>query len=130
MRVGLKKLVDILIIKRNCIKLGIYTLEVMGGARHFGRLVSLSPAVHKPHPYLQHQKPFLHKKRAVDTQYVEETIEDSHYVLGFTALVISLYFHAQISSDTILNSTSIYPKISTIANKKQTMIKRRCNGLH
>jgi len=99
----------------------------MGGARHFGRLVSLSPAMHKPHPYL---KSSLHKKRAVDTQYVEETIEDSHYVLGFTALSISLYLYAQISSDTILNSTATYPKISTITNKNQTIKKRRANGLH
>lgn len=108
--------VDLLIINLIIIIFACKTLEVMGGARHFGRLVSLSPVVHKPHPYL---KSSLHKKRAVDTQYVEETIEDSHYVLGFTALRLVLYLYAQISSDTILNSTATYPKISTITNNKR-----------
>ena len=48
---------------------------------------------------------------------VEDTIEESHYVQGLKAL--KSQFHAQLCSDTILNSTTTYPNYSTITRQKK-----------
>ena len=83
----------------------------MGRPRHFGRLVSLSPAMRKAYP-----KVYIYKK-GQKALCVEDTIEESHYVQGLKAL--KSRFNAQLSSDTILNSTTTYPNYSTITRQKK-----------
>ena len=86
--------------------------KILGRPRHFGRLVSLSPAMRKAYPKL------IKYKKGQKALCVEETIEESHYVQGPMALnlIISL-LHAQLCSDTILNSTKTYPNYSTITRQ-------------
>tara|TARA_R100001443_G_scaffold57000_2_gene67910 strand:- start:7067 stop:7414 length:348 start_codon:yes stop_codon:yes gene_type:complete len=105
MNLDLKRQVDILIINLSIIIFRFFGLE-LGRPRHFGRLVSLSPAMRKAYPKV------LKYKKGQKALCVEETIEDSHYVQGLKAL--KSLIHAQLSSDTILNSTTTYPNYSTI----------------
>jgi len=57
----------------------------------------------------------LKYKKGQKALCVEDTIEESHYVQGPMALKSRI--HAQLSSDTILNSTTTYPKYSTITRQ-------------
>ena len=76
-------------------------LEVMGGTRHFRRLVSLSPAMQHvpPKPYF-----FDIKKGLYRTLYVDETIEES-LSIGTNSPSLSLIYALNLS-DTVLNSRS------------------------
>ena len=107
MKLSLKKQVDILIKIKNIII--FLSSNRLGRPRHFGRLVSLSPAMRKAYP-----KPLKYKK-GQKALCVEDTIEESHYVQGPMALKSRI--HAQLSSDTILNSTTTYPNYSTITRQ-------------
>ena len=115
MKLGLKKRVDILTKLKNIII--FLRRNKLGRPRHFGRLVSLSPAMRKAYPKR------LKYKKGQKALCVEETIEESHYVQGPMAL--NLLLHAQLCSDTILNSTTTYPIYSTITRQK-----RRSYGLY
>ena len=109
MSLSLRKQVDILIKIKNIII--FLCSNRLGRPRHFGRLVSLSPAMRKAYPKL------LKYKKGQKALCVEETIEESHYVQGPMAL--NLLLHAQLCSDTILNSTATYPNYSTITRQKK-----------
>ena len=108
MKRGLKKQADILIKLKNIII--FLCTNRLGRPRHFGRLVSLSPAMRKAYP--KHLK----YKKGQKALCVEDTIEESNYVQGPMALKSQL--HAQLSSDTILNSTALYRKKSTITRRE------------
>ena len=56
------------------------------------------------------------KKGLYQTLYVDETIEESLSIGTYSPNVS--YIHAQNLSDTVLNSTSSYPKKSKITNNK------------
>ena len=109
MKLGLRKQVDILI---SLLTIVNFTCKRrLGRPRHFGRLVSLSPAMRKAYPN------HLKYKKGQKALCVEDTIEESHYVQGPMAL--KSHVHAQLSSDTILNSTTTYPIYSTITRQKK-----------
>ena len=114
MKQNLRKQVGLLTIRNIFIILAVILLEVMGGTRHFRRLVSLSPAMQHVPPkpkYIDIKKGLYH------TLYVEETIEESCYVKGHIALNTNSYAHNH--SDTVLNSTASYPIKSNITSKTQ-----------
>jgi len=104
--------VDLLINPLTYVKFATFSDNLGGSRRLIGGLVSLSPVKRISSPQIG-RLPII-KMGLSSTLNVEETIEESTMDRGLLAPNFT-YIH----SDTLLNSTAIYLKYSTITNKNE-----------